>query len=137
MADIDTSAELVVIAAPNGNMVDPIVASSGNVAAGAAAASLGAVAGLRNWITGFTLTASGATTGLAVDATVTGLDGGTLTFTFDFPAGALVGATPLVVTFPQPIPASDVNTAITVNLPSGGIGNAHAASCVFGFRTAA
>ena len=111
----------------------PLNASSGNVAAAAAVATLAAVAGRTNYITGFVLTASGSTAALAVDVTVTGLIGGTATFTFTFPAGATVAATPLVVTFPTPVPASAANTAIVVTLPSGGAGNAHAAANAFGF----
>lgn len=109
-------------------------ASSGNVANASAVASLAAAVGLTNYITGFQITASGATAASVVDATVTGLIGGTATYSFTFPAGATVGATPLVVTFPQAIPASAANTAITVTLPASGAGGAHASVNVFGFR---
>lgn len=135
---IDTTADLVFIGTPDGQgIAESLVASSGNVANAAATASLAAVAGKRNWLTGFVLTASGSTAALVVNATVTGLDGGTLTFTFTFPAGADVAADPLIVTFPSPVPASAVNTAIAVSLPAGGAGNTNAAASAFGFRSVA
>ena len=37
------------------------------------------------------------------------------------------------VRFPQPLPASAVNTAITVTVPSFGAGNTNAAVVVYGF----
>lgn len=111
----------------------PLSASSGNVAAAIASASLPAVAGVTNYITGFQITASGATAALVVNATVTGLIGGTATYTFVFPAGVTVAATPLLVTFPQAIPASAANIAITVSLPSSGAGGTNASVNVFGF----
>lgn len=122
----------------SGNDLIPVganrkVASSGNVANASAVASLGAVSAKTNYITGFIITASGATSGLVVDATLAGLAGGTLTFSFAFPAGVLVQATPLVVDFPVPMPASAVNTAITLTLGAGGAGNAHAAVSIMGF----
>jgi hypothetical protein len=107
--------------------------ASGNVAASSAAATLGAVAGRTNYITGFQLTAAGSTVALVVNATVTGLVTGTLTYTFVFPAGVTAQATPLIVNFDNPIPASAVNTAITVTLPSGGAGNTNAAANIQGF----
>jgi hypothetical protein len=109
------------------------VASSGNVAAAAATATLAAVAARTNYITGFQITASGATAALTVNATVTGLKGGTLTYTFVFPAGVDVPATPLNVAFPEPMPANAANLAISVSLPASGAGGTHAAVNVQGF----
>jgi len=107
--------------------------SSGNVANASAAASLAAVSGKTNYITGFQCTASGSTAGLAVNVTVTGLIGGTATYSFVFPVGVLVAAQPLTVNFTQPLKASAANTAITVTLPAGGAGNTNAAVSVQGF----
>jgi|SRR5215471_4222199 len=112
----------------------PITASSGNVANASAVATLAAAAGKTTYINGFILTASGATAGLPVVATVTGVITGTLSFIFTFPAGVLVGASPLSVHFSQPIPASAVNTAIVVTLPAGGSGNTNAAADAYGFQ---
>lgn len=135
----DTTADLVFIGTPDGQgIAKPVTASSGNVAAAAAVATLAAVAGEVNWISGFVLTASGATAALVVSPTVTGVVGGTQTYTFTFPVGAAVAATPpLVVTFPTPLPATAANTAITVTLPSGGAGNTNATAVAFGFRSVA
>lgn len=107
--------------------------SSGNVAAAAAVATLPAVAGKTTWITGFEATAAGSTAAADVVLTVTGLTNA-LSYVFVFPAGALTGAQPLIVEFPQPIPASAVNTAIVVTLPSGGVGNTNAAVSAHGFQ---
>jgi hypothetical protein len=115
------------------NFLTPVTASSANQANANAVATLPAVAGKTAWITGFELTAGGATAAALVTATVAGILGGTLNYTFAFPAGAAVGATPLVVEFPRPIPASAVNTAIVVTLPAGGAGNTNATAVAHGF----
>ena len=112
----------------------PITAASGNQANANAVATLAAAAGKTTYITGFQVTAAGATAGLAVNVTVAGVVTGTLTYTFVFPAGAAVGAQPLVVEFPEPVPASAVNTAIVVTLPAGGAGNTNAAVAAQGFQ---
>lgn len=111
-----------------------VTAASGNVANGSAAATLAAVVAKTTYITGFQCTASGATTGLAVNLTVVGVITGTMTYTFVFPAGVLVAATPLNVSFPTPIQASATNTAIVVTLPAGGTGNTNAACSAQGFQ---
>lgn len=116
---------------PDGDMLS---AASGNVANASAVATLAGAASKTTYITGFVVTASGATAALVVNGTVTGLIGGTMTFTFAFPAGATVGATPLIVTLSRPIPASATNTSIVVTLPAGGAGNTNAAVTAFGFR---
>lgn len=112
----------------------PITASSGNVANGAAVATLVGVAGKTTYITGFQITAAGATAALVVTVTVVGTVTGTMSYTFTFPAGAAVGATPLAITFPAPVPASAVNTAIVVTLPAGGAGNTNATVSAQGFQ---
>lgn len=105
--------------------------SSGLVAAAAAVASLPAVAGKTAWLTGFEVTAAGSTAALTVDVAVTGLVT-PLHYAFTFPAGAGVGALPLVIDFPRPVPASGVNTAIVITCPSGGVGNLAAAVVAHG-----
>lgn len=112
----------------------PIIASSGNVANANAVATLAGAAGLTTYISGFCLAASGATAGLPVTATINGLLGGSLQFTFTFPAGVLVGAVPLVVNFAKPLPASAPNTGIIVTLPAGGAGNTNASANAWGFQ---
>lgn len=111
-----------------------LTASSGNVANAAAVATLAAAASVTTYITGFQITAAGATVGLPVIVTVVGLISGTNSHIFIAPAGVLVAATPLIVTFRAPVPASAVNTAIVVTLPALGAGNTHAAVSAQGFR---
>lgn len=101
-----------------------VSATSGNVANGSAAATIPAVSGKTNYLTGFQIFGAGATAALAVDVTVTGLLGGTLTYTYGFVAGATLANTPINVAFDPPLPASAVNTAIVVTCPAGGSGAA-------------
>lgn len=129
----DSLGNLSLSALPAGSAGTPVSATSGNVAASAAVATLPAVSAKTTYITGFELTASGSTAGLPVTVTVAGLLSGTLSYTFTFAAGVLVASTPLIVEFPQPLPASAVNTAIVVTLPSGGTGNTNATADAHGF----
>src|SRR5690242_11450606 len=112
----------------------PITADSGNVAAASAAATLAAAAGVTTYISGFLITASGATAASVVTGTITGVITGTLHFTYVAVAGATTACQPLSVEFPYPIPASAVNTAIVVTLPSLGSGNTNATVSAFGFQ---
>lgn len=116
---------------PVGN---PVQNSSGSVAAAPAVATLPGTPNFKNFVTGFELTAGGATAAALVNATLAGIAGGTLNYTFAAPAGVAVGATPLTVYFDPPIPASAVNTAITLTLPSLGAGNTNATAVIHGFQ---
>jgi hypothetical protein len=112
-----------------------VAASSGNVAAAVATATLPAVSANRtNYLTGFDVTAGGATAGAIVNLTITGLLGGTRTYAYAAPTGAAVGANPLVVLFDPPLPASAANTAIVVSMPSLGAGNTNACVNAQGFH---
>lgn len=97
--------------------------TSGNVAAAVATATIAATAAKTNYITGFQVTGAGATAGAVVSVTVTGLLGGTVTYTYAAATGATVANQPLNVAFYPPIPASTTNTAIVVSCPSLGAGN--------------
>ncbi|SRR6266536_3385076 len=110
-----------------------VVATSGNVANAPAVATLPGVAGKTTYITGFEITAAGATAGLVVDVTVTG-PAATLHYTYAFPAGALIGAAPYVVEFPRAVPAAAANTAIAVTLPASGAGGTNAAVNAHGYQ---
>lgn len=112
----------------------PVSASSGNVANAVATATLPAVSGKTTYITGFAITGAGATGAAVVLATLAGLIGGTATYVVVAPAGATTSITPLVVQFPMPLPASAVNTAITLSLPALGSGNTNAAVVAHGFQ---
>lgn len=111
-----------------------VLHSSGNVAAGAAVATLPAHTSKVTYISGFTITGAGATAGLPVLVTVAGLAGGTISFVYSAAAGVLVGNNPLVVNFPDPLPGSAVNTAIVVTCPSLGAGNTHNIVTAYGFQ---
>jgi hypothetical protein len=112
----------------------PLAAGSGNVAAAVAAATLVAVAQKTAYISGFEVTGSGATAGLPVQVTVTGLLGGTLTYVYTAEAGVLVGNKPLIVEFNPPLPASALNTNIVVSCPSLGAGNTNNTVNAHGFN---
>jgi hypothetical protein len=112
----------------------PITADSGNVANATATATLAAVAGKTTYITGFQVTASGATAASVVTVTVTGVVTGTLHYTFVAPAGATAAAQPLIVPFPEPVPASAANQTIAVSLPALGAGNTNATVTAQGFQ---
>lgn len=134
-ANVDANGNLVTAASsplPSGSV--PVSSSSGNVANAAGVATLAAAAGKTTYLSGFAITAAGATAAGVVLVTVAGLLGGTATYVFAVPAGASIGATPLAVTFPSPIPASAVNTAIVVTLPALGTGNTNAAVVATGFQ---
>ena len=95
-------------------------------------ATLAAQAGKTNYLTGFEVTAGGATAGALINATVTGLSGGTLTYAISIPTGVTLG-TSLVVEFTQPIPASAVNTAVSVTVPAAGSGSTVETATAHGF----
>lgn len=109
------------------------LANSGNVANATAAATFSAVANLRWYVTGFRVDVTGATAASVVSATITGLAGGTMTFPVVFPLGATADGTRIGYTFPSPIPASAVNTAVSLSVPAGGTGNTNAAATLFGY----
>lgn len=100
-----------------------VTASSGNVANASAVATLSPGADRRMSIHGFAVTGSGATAGLPATVTVTGVVGGTMSFTYSFIAGVLVANVPLIVMFPTPIPATAKDTDIVVTCGAGGAGN--------------
>src|SRR5216684_6728136 len=120
------AAELVVGAVAA--IANAIITASATAIAAAMAPVLPAVAGQTNFITGFQITGGGATAASVIVVTLTGLVGGTRTYDIAVPAGAALGITPLVVEFSEPIPATGPNVAITLNVPSFGVGNTNAAA---------
>jgi hypothetical protein len=129
---VDVDGQLIVspVASPD---VTQLIETSGNKANTAAVATLPGVAGKTTYITGFDASALGATAALAVEITVT--DGTwSLTYTFGFPAGATVPATPLFRNFPEPLAASAPDTAISVTLPASGAGGTTASVNAYGYQ---
>jgi hypothetical protein len=116
--------------------ISPVQASATG-AASASNATMPAVAGKTNWIEGFDITGCGATTGATITVTVTGLNGGTMSFAVAIAqpvtVPAIGGNGIYSVRFPEPLPASAVNTAITVNVPSFGAGSTAQSCAVYGY----
>jgi len=83
---------------------------------------------------GFEVTSGGATGGGVVNATLSGILGGTQTYKFPVPTGVTVAAAPLTVQFNPPLPSVDVNTDITLNLGAPGAGNTGVAISLHGFK---
>lgn len=131
---VDSAHPLPVAMAPYLSSQTPETAASGNVANTAAVATLAASAGKTTYITGFQCTATGSTAAAVVNVTVAGVITGTMTYTFVFPAGVTTLATPLNVTFSNPVPASAANTTIAVTLPAGTAGNTNEACNAQGFQ---
>lgn len=125
------SSNVTLAPVPSGSTM--VTASSGNVAAAVAAATLTGAVGKTTYITGFSVTGSGATVGLPVSVTVTGLLGGTATFTYTAATGATLANTPLVEKFVPPMPSSTTNTSIVVSCPSLGAGNTNNTTVVTGY----
>jgi len=118
-----------------GGTVPYELAVSAQVGAAANNQTLPAVAGRRTYIAGFTVDGLGATGASIINVTITGVLGGTITYTLSIPAG--VGAqlaAPLRIEFSRPIPASADGTAIVVNVPSFGAGNTQANASAHGFQ---
>lgn len=111
-----------------------VTSSSGNVANASAVATLPGIAAKTTYLTSYTITGGGATGASIVNATITGVVGGTMTLNFIVPAGATLGCQPLIVVFLEPVPASAVNTPIVLTLPALGAGNTNAAVTATGFQ---
>lgn len=111
-----------------------LIAGSGNKANASAVATLTGGATTTVYISGFEITGSGATAALPVTVTVAGLLGGTQSYTYNFASGALVGNTPLIVTYDPPLPASAVNTNIVVTCPASGAGGTNNTVVAHGFH---
>ena len=107
--------------------------SSGNVTNAAAVATITSGGNNFAFIAGFEITYGGATGALCVNPTVTGVLGGTMTYTVCAPAGVALIGTPLIVEFTPPLKAAAVNTNIVVTLPALGAGNAFASTVAHGW----
>lgn len=113
----------------------PITATSGNVAAATATATLAGTAGKTTYISGLQITGAGATAGSVITCTVTGLVGSiTKSLTLVVPTGATLGIVPMFVNFPKPIPASAVAGNIVASCPSFGTGNTNAVVNADGYQ---
>lgn len=114
--------------------VSAIGNGSGLAANSAATATLVAGgAGKRTWVSKIVVTGGGATAAGLVSLAVSGLTGGTRTYTLGVPAGVTVGVTPFVLDFGDGFPASADNTAIVATLDAFGAGNTAARVNMFGY----
>ncbi len=112
-----------------------ITASSGNVAAATATATLAAATGKVTYICGFAITSSGSTGAAVVSPTVTNVITGTMTFTYTTVAGVTLANAPLIVPFTtRCIPANAPNTTIVVSVPSLGAGNTNTTVSAWGYQ---
>jgi hypothetical protein len=111
----------------------PQMATSGNVANAQAQATLPAIAGKTTYVTGFSITGAGATAAAVVNVTLAGLPTGSLNFTYCAVAGVTAANTPLVVVFPEPLPASGVAAIIQLTCPALGAGNTNNCANIYGF----
>lgn len=118
---------------PAGQGVE-VTASSGNVAAATATATLAAATGKVTYICGFAATAGGATAAATVNLTVTNVVTGTMTYNFSAALGVDAPSPPLVVTFNPCVSANAPNTTIPVSMPTLGAGNAHASVNAWGYQ---
>lgn len=119
------------ISIPLGSVV--VNASSGNVAAAVATATMAAPPSGANYVTALAITGAGATAPSVVVATLTGIVGGPFSYILAVPTGATAGMTPIFRQFPFPLKGID-GTAITLSMPSLGVGNTNAAVNLSGFR---
>lgn len=114
-------------------LATPVAAYSGTLAAAIGTVTLPGVAGKTLYLTGVLITSSGATSGLAVAPTITGLLGGTMTLAHVFPAGVLVQSVPTQLCFNPGIPAAGPGVSIVGVLPSSGSGGTNATINLFGY----
>lgn len=111
--------------------------SSSFAAASINTATLAATPFQFTYISGFTITGSGATAGNNIVATINGVAGAPLNYVVAVPTGVTTGMLPIMITFGIPLQSTAVNTAITVTVPSFGTGNTHAAVTATGFASIA
>lgn len=116
---------------PSGRVA--LSAGSAVVANAAAVATLTGTASTLVHIAGFEITGAGATAGLPVTVTLSGLLGGTRSYIYTFATGALLPNQTLAVQFDPPLPASAVNTPIVLTCPAGGAGNTANVANAHGF----
>ena len=130
---VDSRGQLITSSSPTASGLTQTTQSSGNVANATAAATLTGAAGKTTYLSGFSVTGSGAVAASVVSVTVTGLLGGTATYTYAAVAGATVGNTPLIITFDPPVPSSTTNTNIVVSCPALGAGNTNNTTVASGY----
>lgn len=112
----------------------PLFGASAIVANAAAVAVLTPAAGRKAYLAGFRVSGLGATGALEVLVTITGLEGGTITYGYNFVTGAGVGNPILEPSLPFAFPGSAVGQAITVSCAAGGAGNVGNHAVAWGYQ---
>ena len=118
---------------------DPIATQSpqsatGSGGAAAQAPTFGGAAGTLAFLTNLEIYGLGATGATEVTATLTGVQGGTISIPISVPAGATTPITPVQLSFgARGLQASAVAQAITLNLPSFGAGNTLEVASIQGY----
>lgn len=120
-----------ILPAPIGST--PVAASSANQANASAVALLNGVVGKTTYLSEVVINVGGATAASQVILTITGLLGGTMNIPINVQAGNIANA-PIQLSFANPLPASAVNTSITVTLPALGAGSTAASVTASGFQ---
>jgi hypothetical protein len=111
----------------------PVSASSGNVAAATAAATLAGAASKFTYLSGFQFTSSGSTAAAVVVCTITGIPV-TKSYIVTSVLGAVLANAPLIIQFNPPLQSTAVNTSIVVSCPSLGTGNTNAVMTADGYQ---
>lgn len=106
--------------------------SSGNVTNASAVATLTPGALQVAYVTGFRCDPGGATAAALANVSLAGVAGGPLTYTAGAPAGVTLTGTPVERFFSPPLPASAINTPITVTMGALGSGNVRASCSMTG-----
>lgn len=117
-----------------GVQATPVSASSGNVAAATATATLPGTVGKTTYLCGFSITSAGSTAAAVVSPTVSNTLGNPGTFTYASVAGPTLANAPLVMAFNPCVPAGTTNQTIPVSLPSLGAGNTNATVSAWGYQ---
>jgi hypothetical protein len=121
------------------NAITPLVNGAKSGGAAQIAPALPAIVGKTNYLEGFDITGSGATGASVIEANIAGLNGGTIYYELPIVAGVNLAAFPLSgpvysIRFPEPIPATGANVAITLTVPSFGAGNTNSSATLYGFQ---
>lgn len=109
-----------------------LMATSGSVSNATAQATLPLSLGSTVYITGFDVTAQGATTTNGVVVTVAGTHNN-MQYLFWVPGNINVSCEPLSIRYHPPIPANDTASSITVTVPALGAGSANCIVTAYGF----
>jgi len=115
--------------------VRPLGMSSQNEADSEAKVTLNGDDDTAVYLCGVIVTGSGADVANVVEVRITGLESGPRTFIYGFEEGPTKINQPLVLTFIPPLPATDVNTPVTITCPASGPGGLHNTVTAWGFAS--